>query len=63
MISWLFKKSHSALMTLLTALSFLMLFLNVGFIFYHTFVVFNAVEVLVGCVSLCVMIHLNKSLF
>lgn len=46
----------------LTALSFLMLAFYFGYIVYYSTVCYSSSKVLVGCISLYIMIHLNKNI-
>lgn len=53
---------YQTLLRLLTATSFIMVALNLVYLIYYHYVDFNPVKVLAGGFSLCVMLHLNKSL-
>ena len=46
----------------MTSLSFLMIAFYFGYIVYYSTVCFDIVRIIAGCLALCVMIHLNKSL-
>ena len=46
----------------LNALSFLMIVLYFGYIVYYSVMCYSTERVIVGCISLYIMIHLNKSL-
>ena len=61
-LDWFLKSSHNILFKMLSAFSFLMLFFYFIYIVYHSTVEFDPTRVLVGCISLWTMIHLNKSL-
>ena len=65
-LKWLWNKFTNSLyrllMRLYTAVSFILIALNLAFIIYYEFVEFNPLKVFVGGFSLCVMLHLNKSL-
>ena len=50
------------LVRLLTSISFCLLPYYVGYIIYFSIFNVDFVKVLIGCVSLYIMIHLNKSL-
>lgn len=54
--------SQTLLFKVLTTLSFLMIAFYFGYIVYYTTVCYDIGRVIVGCIALCVMIHLNKSL-
>ena len=56
------KSMYNLTMRVLTAMSFIMLFVNFGYIVYYQFVCYDISKVITGCIALCVMIHLNKSL-
>ena len=58
----LMKSMYNLMMRVLTAMSFIMLFVNFGYIVYYQFVCYDIYKVITGCITLCVMIHLNKSL-
>lgn len=53
---------QAILLRLITASSFLMLFFYFGYIVYFSIVCYDISRVITGCIALCVMIHLNKSL-
>lgn len=55
-------KLQTLLGVLCTALSFILLTVNLGFIVYYQFLCYDAVKVLIGCASMYTMLHLNKSL-
>lgn len=61
-IDLLFRGFQTFVFKVLTALSFVLLPVNFGYIVYYQFVCYDMCKVLVGCVSLYIMIHLNKSL-
>ena len=61
-IDLLFRGFQIFVVRVLTALSFVLLPVNFGYIVYYQFVCYDMCRVLVGCVSLYIMIHLNKSL-
>lgn len=46
----------------LSVLSYFMICALFGYIIYYLFIKFNATNVITGCISLYIMIHLNKSL-
>ena len=54
--------TQSLLFKLLTTLSFLMIAFYFGYIVYYSTVCYDIFRVITGCIALCVMIHLNKSL-
>lgn len=56
------SRVQTLLFKLLTTLSFLMLAFYLVYIVYYSTICFDIAKVVVGCLSLCVMIHLNKSL-
>lgn len=56
------QKLYAFLRNILTALSFLMLFPSFGVIAYYLLISYDITRVIAGAVSLCVCIHLNKSL-
>ena len=57
------KSSHNFLFRVLSALSFLMMFFYFGYIVYYSTMCYDISRVITGCLALCVMIHLNKSLY
>ena len=57
------KSSHNFLFKVLSASSFLMMFYYFGYIVYYSTMCYDIKRVITGCVALCVMIHLNKSLY
>ena len=50
------------LFKMLTSLSFLMIAFYFGYIVYYSIVCYDVFRVIIGCIALYVMIHLNKSL-
>lgn len=56
------KNSHEFLFKLLSALTFLMMFYYFAYIVYYSVVTYELSKVIMGSISLCMMIHLNKSL-
>lgn len=46
----------------MVAVTFLMIAFNLGYIVYNQIVCYDSTRVLVGCLSLYTMIHLNKSI-
>jgi len=50
------------LMSLCTAVSFLLLFPTLVFVAYYLFVCYDISRVIAGVIVLCACIHLNKSL-
>lgn len=54
--------TQALLFKLLTTLSFLMIAFYFGYIVYYSTVCYSISRVIAGCIALCVMIHLNKSL-
>lgn len=58
-----FAKSSMVLLSrALTALSFLMIIFYFGYVVYYSVVCYSMHKVITGCISLYIMIHLNKSL-
>ena len=56
------KGSQDLISRILTIFSFLMIPFYFGFIVYYSIVCYDIFRVIAGCISLCAMIHLNKSL-
>lgn len=54
--------TQTLLFKVLNALSFLMIAFYFGYIVYYSTLCYSMSRVITGCVALCVMIHLNKSL-
>ena len=50
------------LLKALVALSFIMIIFYFGYIVYYSIVCYDVSRIITGCVLLCVLIHLNKSL-
>ena len=46
----------------ISAISFCMIPVYLGYIIYYSMYFYHPSKVISGCISLCVMIHLNKSL-
>ncbi len=55
-------KLQTLISVVCTALSFILIAVNLGFIVYYQFLCYDAVKVLIGCASVYTMLHLNKSL-
>lgn len=53
---------QNILVRTLTAISFIMLICNVVYIIYYQYFCYCTSKVIAGSISLCVMLHLNKSL-
>lgn len=54
--------TQTILFKVLNALSFLMIAFYFGYIVYYSTMCYSISRVITGCIALCVMIHLNKSL-
>ncbi len=54
--------TQAMLFRLLNALSFLMIAFYFGYVVYYSTMCYSMSRVITGCIALCVMIHLNKSL-
>ena len=61
-IKSLLYKLQSAILRILIAFSFLLIVANFGYIIYYQFLNYDLCKVIVGFISLCVMIHTNKSI-
>lgn len=57
-----FRKVQTFIYAGLTAISFLMMPVFLGYIIFYSVLQFDLFKVVAGCLSMCVMIHLNKSL-
>lgn len=53
---------QNLLLKTLVALSFILLVFYFGYIVYYSVVCYDVSRIITGCLLLCVMIHLNKSL-
>ena len=53
---------QSLLFKALTMFSFLMIAFYFGYIVYYSTLCYSSSRVVTGCLALCIMIHLNKSL-
>lgn len=56
------KSSMTFLCRVLTSLSFLMIIFYFGYVVYYSTMCYSVSRVIAGCISLYIMIHLNKSL-
>lgn len=58
----LIAKAELTINLVMVAVTFLMIAFNLGYIVHNQIVCYDSTKVLVGCLSLYTMIHLNKSI-
>lgn len=56
------KAMQNLILKFITAVSFLAILFLLMYVLYYLFVVFSSTKVITGCIALCVMVHLNKSI-